>query len=98
MILDRFVLNVNRTICSGYNRLIGDVQIMNMERIKNLREDSDMNQTELAMILNISQRAYSHYERGDREIPLKTLVSIADYYNVSVDYLLERTNKKEVNR
>lgn len=71
---------------------------MNMERIKGLREDNDMNQTELALILNISQRAYSHYERGDREIPLKILVSLADYYNVSIDYLLGRTNKKEVNR
>ena len=71
---------------------------MNMERIKGLREDNDMNQTELALILNISQRTYSHYERGDREIPLKILVNLADYYNVSVDYLLGRTNKKEVNR
>lgn len=96
--LAHFVLKVNRTFCSGYNRLIGDVQIMNMERIKGLREDNDMNQTDLALILNISQRAYSHYERGDREIPLKILISIADYYNVSVDYLLGRTNKKEVNR
>lgn len=57
-----------------------------------------MNQTELALILNISQRTYSHYERGDREIPLKILVSLADYYNVSIDYLLGRTNKKEVNQ
>ncbi len=71
---------------------------MNMERIKGLREDNDMNQTELALILNISQRTYSHYERGDREIPLKILVSLADYYNVSIDYLLGRTNKKEVNQ
>lgn len=71
---------------------------MNMKRIRNLREDSDMNQTELALLLNVSQRAYSHYESGDRKMPLDTLICVADYFNVSVDYLLGRTDKKEVNR
>lgn len=68
------------------------------KNIKDLREDNDISQTKLAELLQISQRAYSHYERGDREISLDSLVRIADYYSVSVDYLLGRTNKKEINR
>lgn len=71
---------------------------MNLERIKGLREDSDLSQKELAKKLNISQRAYSHYESGDRNIPLTVLVGIADYYKCSVDYLLNRTDKKEINK
>ena len=70
---------------------------MNIERIRNLREDNDLTQTELAHRLNISQRTYSHYESGSRKIPLDILIELADYYNCSVDYLLGRTNKKEVN-
>lgn len=68
------------------------------KNIKDLREDSDLSQTDVAKLLKISQRAYSHYERGDREMSLDSLVQIADYFNVSIDYLLGRTNKKEVNR
>lgn len=68
------------------------------KKIKDLRVDSDMSQTEIANFLGISQRAYSHYEKADREISLDSLVKISDYFNVSIDYLLGRTNKKEVNR
>ncbi len=71
---------------------------MNIERIRNLREDNDLTQTELASKLNVSQRTYSHYESGSRKLPLDILVSLADYYNCSTDYLLGRTRKKEVNR
>lgn len=70
---------------------------MNLERIKNLREDNNLTQIQLAEILHISQRAYSHYESGSRNIPLTILVQIADFYHCSVDYLLCRTNKKEIN-
>ncbi len=63
-------------------------------RIKNLREDADLTQTELSQHLNVSQRAYSHYENGTRGIPTNILIAIADYYHVSIDYLLERTNRK----
>lgn len=69
---------------------------MKLERIKNLREDADMSQKELAHILNISQRTLSHYELGTRDIPLKILVELADYYNCSTDYLLGRTNNKKM--
>lgn len=70
---------------------------MNIERIRNLREDNDLTQTELAAKLNISQRTYSHYEMGSRKLPLDILVALADYYNCSTDYLLGRTKKKEIN-
>ncbi|MCI8711483.1 MAG: helix-turn-helix transcriptional regulator [Ruminococcus sp.] len=71
---------------------------MNLRRIRDLREDMDLKQRDLAKALNISQRAYSHYENGTRKIPLDILVALADYYNCSVDYLLGRTKKKDVNK
>ena len=67
---------------------------MIFHRIRDLREDADMTQTEISRQLNISQRAYSHYENGTRDIPTDILIAIADFYNVSIDYLLERTDKK----
>ena len=72
--------------------------IVDITRIKDLREDSDISQKQLADVLGISQRAYSHYENGTRKIPLDILVALADYYNWSVDYLLGRTKKKDVNK
>lgn len=71
---------------------------MDIKRIKNMREDSDLSQESIAKILNISQRAYSYYETGEHNIPLNILCCLADYYECSVDYLLGRTDKKEVNR
>lgn len=67
-------------------------------RIRNLREDSDLTQTDMAKVLFISQRTYSYYESGGHDIPTEILVKIADYFNVSVDYLLNRTDKKETNK
>lgn len=64
-------------------------------RIRDLREDADLTQTQFSAYLNISQRAYSHYENGTRDIPTDILIKIADYYDVSIDYLLNRTNKKK---
>lgn len=64
-------------------------------RIKGLREDKDLTQSQLAKFLNISQRAYSHYENGDRSIPLEILFQLADFYETSIDYLLERTDTKK---
>lgn len=69
---------------------------MYLPRLRDLREDSDMNQTEIAEILKIKQTVYSRYERGFQNIPLEHLVSLADFYKVSVDYILGRTNKKEI--
>ena len=67
-------------------------------RIRNLREDMDMTQTDMAKNLFISQRTYSYYESGGHDIPTEVLVSLADFYDVSVDYLLNRTDKREINR
>lgn len=67
-------------------------------RIRNLREDMDMTQTDMAKNLFISQRTYSYYESGGHDIPTEVLVRLADFYDVSVDYLLNRTDKREVNR
>lgn len=68
---------------------------MTYRRLKDLREDHDLTQAELAGILNISQRGYSHYETGNNDIPTEILIKLANYYNVSIDYILERTNQKE---
>ncbi len=63
-------------------------------RIRDLREDRDLTQNEVSKLLNISQVAYSYYELNKRNIPLDYLCKLADFYNVSVDYLLYRTEKK----
>ena len=65
------------------------------ERIRNLREDKDLTQQNLADYLNVSQRAYSRYENGERGIPSETLCLLADFYHTSVDYLLNRTDVKK---
>ncbi len=69
--------------------------LMIFERIRNLREDSDKKQQELADYLNIKQTTYSKYELGKVNIPVEVFIKLADYYDVSVDYLLGRTNKKK---
>ena len=66
------------------------------ERIRNLREDSDMTQAQAGRYLHISQRAYAHYEAGTRDIPIDILIQLADLYRVNIDYLLERTDIKEM--
>ena len=63
-------------------------------RIRDLREDSDKKQKELAEYLRCTQVAYSYYELGKRDIPADVLCRLADYYGVSVDYLLGRTDEK----
>lgn len=63
-------------------------------RIRALREDKDLTQQNMAKVLNISQRAYSHYETGERSIPTEILCAIADYHQTSVDFLLNRTDEK----
>ena len=59
-------------------------------RLRDLREDADKTQKEIAALLGIDQRVYSSYETGKREIPSHMLITLADYYHTSVDYILGR--------
>lgn len=63
-------------------------------RIRDLREDLDMTQTDIADILNISQRTYSRYENDERAIPVEILSQLADFHKTSIDYLIGRTDEK----
>ena len=65
------------------------------ERIRNEREDRDMTQSKIASYLNISQSTYSDYELGNLNIPMPTMVRLADLFCTSIDYLVGRTDKKE---
>lgn len=64
------------------------------QRIRDLREDADLKQKEIAAILGIDQRVYSNYEMGKREIPVHLLMILADYYDTTIDYLVGRTDDK----
>ncbi|MBE6941020.1 MAG: helix-turn-helix transcriptional regulator [Ruminococcaceae bacterium] len=66
-------------------------------RIKDLREDKDLVQKEVAEILNITTQQYSLYERGDREIPFHHAITLANFYHVSLDYIAGLTNNKKRN-
>ena len=63
-------------------------------RLRDLREDNDITQSQIASVLNIRQNAYSQYENGKRQMPIELLWKLADYYNTSIDYLVGRTNTK----
>lgn len=62
------------------------------KRIRELREDHDLTQREVAEMLGMSQKGYSKYETGTNDIPTAVLIKLADFYKTSVDYLLGRTN------
>ena len=68
---------------------------MKFQRIQDLRIDSDLSQKKIGEILHISQRSYSHYETGYRNIPIEMLIRLADYYDTTIDYLVGRTDNKE---
>ena len=65
------------------------------KRIRDLREDRDLNQTAVAKMLGMSQTGYSKYETGENDIPTWVLIKLAQIYNTSVDYLLGLTNESE---
>ena len=66
-----------------------------MNRLKSLRKEKKLSQAEIAKIINMSQTGYSQYERSTRKISLETVKDLANYYNISVDYLLELTDIKD---
>ena len=74
------------------NFLIGDT--MEFKRMKDLREDNDLLQKDVAKYLNITQQQYSLYEKGIRDLPIELLISLSNYYKVSTDYILGLTNNK----
>lgn len=67
---------------------------MTYRRIRDLREDSDKRQRDIAALLNMQLTVYQRYEHGEREIPLWAAIKLADYYNVTLDYLVGRTDEK----
>lgn len=72
--------------------------VMNMERydrIRGLREDADLTQEKVGEAINVPQRTYAYYESGQRMVPPPVLCALADFYGVSVDYILGRTNNKK---
>lgn len=65
------------------------------KRIRDLREDADLNQTKVAQHLGMSQTGYSKYETGENDIPTAILIKLAKFYNTSIDYILGETDQKE---
>ena len=71
------------------------IEMMTMyQKIRDCREDKDLTQTQIAKILNCSQRIYSNYERGEVDIPTQVLIKLAEFHGTSVDFLLGLTDEK----
>lgn len=66
------------------------------KRIRDLREDADLTQKQVGEAINVPQRTYAYYETGERMVPPNVLCALADFYGVSVDYILGRTDRREV--
>lgn len=64
-------------------------------RVRDLREDKEVNQTEIAKMLGMSQTGYSKYETGENDIPTEVLIKLARYYDTSIDYILGETNNRK---
>lgn len=68
------------------------------KRIRDLREDADLTQKQVGEAINVPQRTYAYYETGERMVPPNVLCALADFYGVSVDYILGRTDRREVSK
>ncbi len=68
---------------------------MRFKNLKAIREDNDIKQKEIAKVINVSQNTYSQYENGVISLTAEVLIKLSDFYNVSIDYLLDRTNNPE---
>lgn len=73
-----------------------EVAGMKFERIKNIRVDMDLSQKDIGQVLHCQREVYRRYECGQREIPISYAMMLADYYGVSLDYLVGRSDNKEV--
>lgn len=76
--------------------MYGGITMDYIKRIRDLREDNDKTQTEIAEHLGISQTMYARYERGANELPIRHLIKLADFYGVSTDYILGRTDNQKL--
>ncbi len=74
------------------------INLERYERIRSLREDADLTQERVGKAVNIPQRTYAYYESGQRMVPPQVLCALADFYDVSVDYILGRTSNKKDTR
>ena len=83
----------------GYLSLYGVIilknEILKYQRIRDLREDKDLSQKDVAQYLNIRQNTYSRYETNERNMPPEIMDKLADFYNTSVDFLMGRTDEKK---
>ena len=75
-----------------------EVIIMQFKNLRNIREDRDIKQKEIAAYLNVSQNTYSQYETGVISLTAEILIKLANYYNVSIDFLLDRTNNPKMQK
>ncbi len=71
---------------------------MQFKNLRAIREDRDIRQKEIAKYLNVSQNTYSQYETGVISLTAEVLIALADYYNVSIDYLLDRTKNPNIQK
>lgn len=71
---------------------------MQFKNLRSIREDRDIKQKDVANFLNISQNTYSQYETGVISLTAEVLIKLSDFYNVSVDYLLDRTDNPQINK
>ena len=78
------------------DKTVPEADIIHLDKItlRDLREDYDKTQSQISKVLNMQLTVYQRYERGEREIPFWVAIKLADYYNVSLDYIAERSNKK----
>ena len=91
-IIQQFVVKVNTTFRCSIYCLRGDKMY---PRIRELREDSDFSQKEVAKLLNCSQQAYSNYELGTRDVPISVLAQLALIYKTSIDYIVGLSNNRD---
>ena len=78
--------------------MVMEMETRRFERIRALREDADLTQAAVGRAINVPQRTYAYYESGQRMLPPQVLCALADFYGVSVDDLLGRTDVRETNR
>lgn len=93
MVFKKLYHNLRYLSTSHFEITIILPEVMYM-RLKELREDNDLKQTEIAKLLNVNQNTYSQYENGKRQIPISSLIALAEFYNTSVDYILNLTDNR----